>query len=263
MGKRWRKRILSTGVKVRIWDLGNEVDFGVAGVAVDPRGLQQGVKQDYKAPDAVDPEIGRMSIPSLLSLPEPKRAEWLGAHVWPVEAKMLGAVASGIRDVDRRARFSTHVSGVTAVAPAMAVAFYTSMRDNGFLPDELGFSFYPTSRPRSLKSFKETATAVNRALGRPIFIAEFGYPSGMMTPPFQWNYPEPGYPLTPEGQAGFLRDLIGWAAKSSIVSGIRPWAPDFVAPGWAPMALFSRSGKTLSAMSALTAIREGLEKAKR
>jgi hypothetical protein len=56
-------QILSTGVKVRIWDLDNEVEFGIAGVAVQPTpgGCDDtaGGPGWYKAPDAVDPAIGR------------------------------------------------------------------------------------------------------------------------------------------------------------------------------------------------------------
>lgn len=47
------RQILVTGVRVNYWDLGNEVEWGVAGVAVlsfDPAG--------YLPPDAVDPAIG-------------------------------------------------------------------------------------------------------------------------------------------------------------------------------------------------------------
>ena len=50
------RQLLATGVRVNYWDLGNEVDWGVAGIAVqglDPTG--------YSPPDAVDPAIGQMT----------------------------------------------------------------------------------------------------------------------------------------------------------------------------------------------------------
>jgi len=251
------REILATGARVRIWDLGNEVEFGCAGVAINPTGFQAG-PGDYKAPDAIDPEIGKMNGLSLMRMPEARRIEWLKTHLWPHEGKMLAAVAAGILTVEPKARFSTHVSGITSVMPAQAVAFYRTLRENGFSPDELGFSFYPTSRPNSWKLFQETAAVVHRELGRPLFITEYGYPSAKMTPPFVWNTPEANYPLTPGGQAAFTHDLVVWGIKSGILSGIRPWAPDYAGPGWAPMAFFERAGNNATARPVLKAIQSAL-----
>jgi hypothetical protein len=48
------RQILATGVQVRIWDLGNEIEFGVAGVAVKPApgncGDTAGGENWYRAP---------------------------------------------------------------------------------------------------------------------------------------------------------------------------------------------------------------------
>ena len=99
-------RILATGVTVDYWDLGNEIDLGVAGVA--PEGFN--CAAPYVAPDGVDPEIGAKTVLGLLTEPEPDRIAWLQQHVWPHEAKMLAAVAGGIRSIDPDARFSTHIS---------------------------------------------------------------------------------------------------------------------------------------------------------
>ena len=60
------REILKTGVKVRIWDLGNEVEFGLAGVVVRPMpgGCDdtEGGAGWYKPPDGVDPAIGKTSV---------------------------------------------------------------------------------------------------------------------------------------------------------------------------------------------------------
>jgi hypothetical protein len=259
------RQILATGVKMRIWDIGNEVEFGIAGVAVQP--LPGGCDDTaggpgwYKPPDAIDLAIGKMSVASIAGMPEAKRIEWLQAHVWPHEAKILAAVADGIRSVDPNARFSTHVSGMTSVLPLQAVAFFKAMRDGGFQADELGVSYYPTSsnNPRDrLQAFKDMATALHRELGRPVFITEFGYPAAHMGGIFNWNEAVQGYPLTPEGQANFIRDLVSWGIGTGVLSGIRPWAPDLAAPGWAPMSFFSIDGKTATARPALDSILEGV-----
>ena len=260
------REILNTGVKVRIWDLGNEVEYGFAGVAIQPASPQACASTEgagwYKAPDAIDHSIGKMNFLQLSRMPEAERIRWLGAHLWPYEAKMFVAVAEGIRAIEPSARFSTHLSGVSAVLPGQGLAFYKAMRDGGFIPDELGFSFYPTSghknSPDAFKAFKATAIAVQRELKRPVFIAEYSYPSAKMGAPFVWNTEVEGYPLTPEGQAAFTRDLVAWGAQSGVLSGIRPWAPDLAGPGWGPMSFFDLKGKTAIARPGLEAIVDSL-----
>jgi arabinogalactan endo-1,4-beta-galactosidase len=258
------RQILATQAKVRIWDLGNEVEFGVAGVAVQPMPKAcddtAGGPGWYKPPDAIDPAIGKTSVVALMQMSESKRIAWLQAHLWPHEAKIFAAVADGIRSVDPHARFSTHVSGMASVLPTFTVAFYKAMRDGGFAADELGVSYYPTSSnsPHDrLQAFKDMALAAQRELNRPVFISEFGYPAATMHGIFNWNEVVSGYPLTPEGQSNFIRDLAAWGVSTGALSGIRPWAPDLAAPGWAPMSFFSLDGKTATARPALDAIAEG------
>jgi arabinogalactan endo-1,4-beta-galactosidase len=258
------RQIVSTGVKVRIWDLGNEVEFGTAGVAVQPMPGRcddtAGGPGWYKAPDKVDPAIGRTSVPDLMKMPEARRIAWLQAHLWPHEARILAAVAEGIRSVDPHARFSTHVSGITSVLPAQAAAFFQAMREGGFSPDELGVSYYPTSSANPsdrLQAFKDMATAVHRELARPVFVAEFGYPAAKMERLFIWNDAVKGYPLSPEGQSSFVRDIVAWGAANGALSGLRPWGPDIAVSGWGPMSFFQLDGRTATARPALDAIVQG------
>lgn len=259
------REILSTGVKVRIWDLGNEVEFGTAGVAVQPMPNAcddtAGGEGWYRAPSHVDREIGKMSASQLMGMPEPKRLKWLASHLWPYEGRLLAAVAGGIRSVDPMARFTTHVSGITAGRPEQAVAFYKAMRDAGFEVDEIGMSYYPTSPggpADRLQAFKDTVTALRGEMGKPVFITEFGYPSGRMSGPFPWNDAVKGYPQNPEGQAAFIRDLVAWGAETGAISGIRPWAPDIATAPWGAMGFFDLKGRTAVAKPALNAISEGL-----
>ena len=246
------RQILATGVRARVWDLGNEVEFGVAGVAVRPAPGScddtAGGHDWYRPPDAVDPAIGRMAFQALMQMPEGRRIAWLAEHIWPYEARLLAAAASGIRTVDPKARFSTHASGIASTAPALAVAFFKAMKQGGFSADELGVSYYPTSSkfPKDrLQAFKNMAKTAQRELGRPVFIAEFGYPAATMEGTFSWNDTIAGFPATPNGQASFLRDLVAWGKREKVISGIRPWAPDLALAGWAPMSLFERDGKVL------------------
>ncbi len=260
------RQILATGAQVRIWDIGNEIEFGVAGVAIRPApgscddAIGANEQDWYQAPEAVDPSIGKMTFQALMGMTERMRIGWLARHIWPHEARMLAAVASGIRSADPRARFSTHISGIASTQPAVAVAFFQAMSDGGFAADELGVSYYPTSSafPKDrLQAFKDTAKAAQRALGRQVFVAEFGYPAARMQGAFPWNDTVAGYPETPDGQASFSRDLVAWGRREKVLSGIRPWAPDLAFPGWAPMSLFERDGAIVKPRPALDAFRPG------
>jgi arabinogalactan endo-1,4-beta-galactosidase len=257
------RQILATGVRVRVWDLGNETEFGVAGVAVRPVlgscDDTAGGHDWYRPPDAVDPAIGEMTFQALMQMPEVRRTGWLAEHIWPYEARLLAAVANGIRTVDRKARFSTHVSGIASTEPTFAIAFFKAMKRGGFSADELGVSYYPTSSafPKDrLQAFKDMAKAAQRELGRPVFIAEFGYPAATMGGMFKWNDTIAGYPATPNGQASFLRDLVAWGKSEKVISGIRPWAPDLALATWAPMSLFEPDGKVLKPRPSLDVLHD-------
>jgi arabinogalactan endo-1,4-beta-galactosidase len=207
-----------------------------------------------------------MSLLELLKMKEEDRIRWLEGHIWPHLSKMLAAVAAGVRSVAPQARFSTHTSGVAAVRPKEALAFYRAMKRGGFFPDELGFSFYPSSSetpPQGLTTFQRTVEAVHKEFGRPVFIAEFAYPAERVREGAfsSWNHALDGYPLTPAGQAKLLRDLTRWAIGAG-VSGIRPWAPETAVPGWEPFALFRQDGAAARARPSLSAIADALRSRK-
>jgi hypothetical protein len=255
------RQVLATGVRVNYWDLGNEVDSGIAGVTVMPFFPDT----TYQAPNAVDPAIGTMTTYELITMPESERIAWSQAHLWPYVGKLLLATAEGIRSVDRSARFSTHISHFGNKTPAVQIAFWESVTGVGYLPDQLGTSYYPTEGKTTdgpidtWAWLKQTAAALTRAHKRQMFIAEYGYPSAVMQPPYIFNDAVNGYPLTPQGQHDFTRDLVEWGYTSGQLAGIRPWAPDYCTnPGWAPMGWFDVSGTTATAKPALHAINEAL-----
>jgi hypothetical protein len=248
------RQILSTGVHVNYWDLGNEVEWGVAGVAI--RSFNQ---DGYSPPDAVDPAIGQMSAVRLLSMPETDRIAWLRQHLWPYVGRLLAAVADGVRSVDRAARFSTHLASIAVQGAATHTAFWETMNQAGYHPAQFGTSLYPTNGdPGDRRAvFLGIASALRQRFGKRLFFAEFGYPSGPMGPPFPWNNAQPGYPQTPDGQFRYLRDLAAMSAASGAVAGIRPWAPDYclASGGWEPMSLFTEEG---AAKPALDAVQQAL-----
>jgi len=240
------RQILSTGVTVNFWDLGNEVENGISGVAVRPLFPDN----SYQAPNAVDPLIGTMSVPGLVAMPEDQRIAFCQAHLWPYVGRLLGAAAEGIRSVDPSARFSTHISHFGHRTPAVQVAFWQAAKAAGYLPDQLGTSYYPTDGKTTFGAadmfafFKDTASALQTRFDRQMFIAEYGYPSSLMQPPYPFNDPVPGYQQTEAGQRDFLHDLVAWGMSSGRLAGIRPWAADYAsASGWQPMSWFDVSGK--------------------
>jgi Glycosyl hydrolase family 53 len=257
--------ILKSGVRVEVWDIGNEVDFGVAGVAPMPLpgacDSDEGGAGWYRAPNGVDGAIGAASVLALLQMSEPDRITWLRAHVWPHEAKLLAAAAEGIRSVSPGAKVETHISKSTS--PTFAVAFYQAMKDGGLVLDAAGFSFYPTASttpPDRLHQFRLTVEAVKNQLGLASFIAECAYPATALTGMSYfstWNNALASYPISDAIQAAFYHDLASWGASGAL-TGIRPWAPDLFVGDWAPFSFFvPKGGTTGGARLGLDAIREG------
>ena len=256
------REILDTGAKVSKWDIGNEVEFGIAGVAIHVPGNRFG---PYLAPDAVDPEIGKMTQPRFFGMQQADQLSWASTHLWPHVARIMTAVAEGIRQVDPVARFATHTSTIAGFLPGLLVGFYKAMDAGGFHTEELGTSWYPTSAPLTnrIATFRRIAEAARAQLGRPLFVAEYGYPALPVNYAGQnWANAVPGYPVSPQGQADFLRDLAHWGASTGLLSGIRPWGPDLARADWNGMALFNRESDTLAlARPALSAIQEGVRAA--
>ncbi len=252
------REVRETGAQVEFWDIGNEVDLGIAGVA--PRPIGGAEASGYQPPDRVDPEIGRRAVTDLIRLPVDERIDWLQRHVWPHEARLLAAFAEGITTVVPDARFSTHLSGLGASDTTLPMAFWEAMRDGGYVPDEIGYSYYPSSPASSLDTFKQTITRTTAATDRPAFVAEYAYAAAPMEGEHlfaDWDTPEGDYPISEEGQARLLEDLTRWGVENR-VTGIRPWAPDLAWGLWAPMALFRAEGMTGEARPALDAMRRAL-----
>jgi len=258
------RELLATGVTVEVWDLGNEVDLGTAGVAPQPLpgacDDEAGGPGWYRAPDAVDPAIGAQSVQALLTMSESARIAWLEMHVWPHVARLLAAAAEGVRSVVPGARIATHVSGVSAT-PLAAPAFYRAMAAGGLDLDVLGFSFYPSAGPGAdrLGGMRTMVEALGAELGKPVFMAEVAYPAGLVTTGAfaGWDVMLPGYPLDGDGQALFLRNVASWGASGAL-SGMRPWGPELAVTGWDPFALYTVTSTTARPRPGLDAIREGV-----
>ncbi len=236
--------ILKTGCTVNDWNLGNEANFGFAGISL-------GLKT------AVNPKLEK--VPSFLRYVLPTFAVgWLEKNLWQYDAKAYAAIKSGILSAYGKlgldasgVRFSTHIATVVAT-PDSCAAFFNCMKANGYAPDVAGISYYPSAPSLYLNRkilFKKTVTAINKKCGLPVFVAEFSYPSGEMEGAFAgWNKKLRGYAMDQDGQAALYEDVIAWG-KTHGVAGIRYWAPDF--EGWYAMSAFEFTEKTGTAKTIL------------
>ena len=237
--------ILATGATVNDWNLGNEANFGFAGIGI-------GTPNSFdKALAKAGPMKRYMS--SLFSL------GWLKKHVWKYEAQTLAAVQRGIRNAYKKAgkdasniKFSTHIATVVAT-PRACASFFNYMTEHGYDMQTAGISYYPSAPAMSFNKWKlytKTVTRINKKCGLNVFIGEFSYPSQDMVGPFAgWNKALKGYKKDQQGQSDIYRDVIEWG-KTHGLAGIRYWAPDYEGE-WYPMSMFTFENKVGTAKTIL------------
>ena len=229
--------ILATGATVNDWNLGNEANFGFAGIGIG-------------MPNSFDQQLAKAGVmkrymSSLFGL------AWLKNHVWKYEAQTLAAVQRGIRksytklgkDVSK-VKFSTHIATVVAT-PRACASFFNYMIEHGYDMQTAGISYYPSAPAMSFNKWKlltKTVTRINKKCGLPVFIGEFSYPSQDMVGPFAgWNKQLGKYTKNQQGQADIYRDVIAWGKDHGLI-GIRYWAPDYEGE-WYPMSMFEFENK--------------------
>jgi arabinogalactan endo-1,4-beta-galactosidase len=174
--------------------------------------------------------------------------------VWPTEARLLKAAIAGVRRADPDGRIILYVAGQCFFPDlpqykeirSFTAAFFESMVQQKVDFDIAGFSWtYPYCEEcwpfpgASASDLFETANSVAQriaALGKPVIIAEAGYPSDPRGVPAAT--PMPGYPYTPEGQAAWVHDLLRFARNSPYLSGFFYFAPD-----WLPRPYFNTASE--------------------
>ncbi len=244
--------ILETGCTVNNWNLGNEANFGFAGISM-------GLKT------AVDPKLEKAGTLKKYTAPVFARG-WLKKHVWKHDAQAYAAVKRGVLKAYAKlgvdasnVKFSTHVA--TVVFPAGCTAkFFNFMKDNGYEMETAGISYYPSAPSMSVNKkalLKKTVKKINKKCGLPVFIGEFSYPSGKMDGPFAgWNKKVRGYKHDQQGQASIYSDVVRWGMVNGM-AGIRYWAPDY--EGWYTMSMFEFSNKVGTAKTILLNHKEIVE----
>ena len=237
--------ILATGCTVNDWNLGNEANFGFAGIGIG-------------VPNSFDQKLAKAGpmkryMSSLFSL------YWLKKHVWCYNVKEYAAIQRGILKAYAKAgkdasnvKFSTHIATVTST-PRATTSFFTYMMQNGYDLQTAGISYYPSAPAMSFnkkKMLTKTVTRINKKCGVPVFIGEFSYPSQDMVGPFAgWNKQLSTYMKNQQGQADIYRDVIAWGKDHGLI-GIRYWAPDYEGE-WYPMSMFTFENKVGTAKTIL------------
>ena len=261
------RSVLATGVAVNSWNLSGD-EHGIGGIMLPFAGpfLRPST---YKAPDGVNPAIGKIDPKAFEALPLQERIDWYSRHLWPNTGRVLAALAQGIQSVQPSARFSTHIgsSPSPAYLPQLITAFFRANDSAGYRVDDLGICFFPSnyeSPADRVATFKASVEQACSALGRPMYIAEFAYPVGAVqlgsaeSERADWGHATAGYSVSAQGQADLTRDLAFWGARSGLLSGIRQFAPDGVIGPWAPLSLFDLKDHKAAARPALSAVADGL-----
>jgi arabinogalactan endo-1,4-beta-galactosidase len=216
------QHFIHQGIKMDFYEIGNEIDYGIAGVFADTRHPR-------------DPHSLRQSI-------------------WVNEAFLIKAAIEGVRTADPEAKILLHIA--TSWSPDFASAFFQAMIDLGVDYDYIGLSYYPSAFG-SLTSIQLCVTLdrLSAELGKPIIIAETAYPAEPPTGGLfhDWRRSVYGYPLTPEGQAWWLMDFLEAMRGRGDVLGVYIFSPGFWFSGelWEPFALFDSEGRARPAVSSL------------
>jgi arabinogalactan endo-1,4-beta-galactosidase len=108
------------------------------------------------------------------------------------------------------------------------------LQSNGADPDVLGYSYYPIYHTGGIAGVQQNLTNAARTYGKPVVIAEAGFPSRNPTPSEQ----NLGFPVTEAGQQAYLQALVDalqnvpdglgmgvfwWYAEARPTSGLTVW----------------------------------------
>ena len=183
---------------------------------------------------------------------------------WDDMSKLIKAGIEGVQSADATSDFILHIAHWWDYN--FSYAFFKKMIDSGVKLDYMGLSFYPSSGiynitkvlmgegngTLSQQLFYETTENLSQNIGKQIIISEYAYPSSsfIIGPFSSFNHEVEGYPLTKQGQKGWLIDFLRWASEQSFIAGTFYFSPEFYVFIWAPMSLFTYFGRAKPAIDA-------------
>lgn len=222
------RRFADAGVNIDLYEIGNEIDFGICGV----------FEEEWPK---------RVSV------------EYMRQHIWSEMTPMIRAAQAGVRSAKRDAKFMLHLAQWQEAA--WCTAFFKTMLESGVTVDFAGLSYFPTSAEiesrRSFDFLRQQIDAIATTIDRPVILCETGVPTA---PDFggqfgAWNKPIPGYSLDEAGQARWLADYIAFARAHPHVAGAYYWSPEWTNNGiWDSFALFDAAGKARPAINAFKGV---------
>lgn len=209
------KRFADAGVTIDLYEIGNEIDFGICGV----------FEEEWPK---------RVSI------------DYMRTQIFSKMAPLIAAAQRGVKRVDADAKFMLHLAQWHAAD--YCVAFFDFMTKNGVTLDYAGLSYFPTSAKAersSLAFIMAQVKTVATATGQPVIICEYAYPSqknfgGQFG---DWNKPVAGYDLDDAGQAKWIADFLSLARSNKDIAGAFYWSPEWYGSNmWEAFALFRDDG---------------------
>ncbi len=181
--------------------------------------------------------------------------------------RFAGLLAAGIAGVREGAGSGPSIETMVHVDQGANLPgcrwFFDKLLARGVEFDLIGLSYYPWWHG-NLEAFSENLEGLANTYEKRIIVVETAYPWTL-----RWNDNEhnmvgtesrllPGFPATPEGQAAFLREVMGRvrAAPKSLGAGVFYWEPAALSlPGhgssWENLSLFDFTGRELPGLRAL------------
>lgn len=223
--ERTAKQLADAGLEIDLWEIGNEIDFGICGV----------FEEEW-----------------------PKRVstEYMSQRIWSRMVPIIRAAQAGVLKVRPQAKFILHLAQFAN--PDWCIAFWKTMLAAQVRVDYAGLSYFPTSpadpAQRQLATMQKTIAAIHAAIDRPVLICESAYPSrakfdGQFA---DWNKPVEGYTLDEAGQAKWFGDFLKAMRATPACAGVFVWSPEWYGPGlWEPFAWFDTDGKARPVIRAL------------
>ncbi|NQT15563.1 MAG: glycosyl hydrolase 53 family protein [Planctomycetes bacterium] len=242
------------GLRVPVYAIGNESDFGFAGLfASDLLGeflpLTGGGFPIFGEPD----KPGSPKAGALLHR--------LQKGFWPRASILAAACARGIRTADPRATLLMHVA--QSREPVFCEAFFRTMREHGVSVDYAGLSYYPAiTGDLDFALTRRTVAHLADSLKMRTVLCESAYPSKRPTGLFAFMKHEMSrFPFTPRGQKDWLLDVLKWTLQDPNVASFVYWSPEwFRSHGlWDPMALFDPEGNAKPAIEAFREFKQWRE----
>jgi len=213
---------IKTGVTPVIYEIGNEIDFGICG-------------------EFENEWHNRFNY------------EYMKKNIWLKSAQIIAAAQTGILEVDTNAKFVLHLTQWWNIE--FCLNFFNYMLQNNVRIDYLGLSYFPTSNmseKNDLKFFESITEQLSKSLNRKIIVCEYGYPSknnfsGQFT---EWNKQIKGYELNEAGQAQWITDFLSVCGKNNNIRGAFYWSPEWYdSEMWEAFSLFDKNGNPKKAIN--------------